>query len=397
MKILQVISYGYLAGGAEKSVLLLKQKLQERGHQVKVIASNHGQDELGQRFSDVEFTEIDRPDTPLAAKAVRHLWHRPAYQAIKTMVTDFEPDVVHFHTMGQLSPSALFAIGSVPGVLTVHGPEEYIKSIIEWGLPKHLFRNNTVSTTNLTALGKAYYLYFGLLQRSLYAYGFRRHLKAMIAPSQYMADVISKEHFDVPVHQIYNGIALPQHGPLPNERQLLYVGRLEYVKGVDVLLRAMLAVAKVLPKVHLHIVGDGAARSELESFVAQEQLRDHVTFCGWLDGHAVNDKYLQTTAVVIPSIWPENLPTVCMEALATGRLVVGSKTGGIPELVQDGITGRIVPPGDVDALAAAIIDLLSRPDLSAASNACASSAQRFAITSFVEKLEDEYRTVMENT
>lgn len=393
MKILQVISYGYLAGGAEKSVFLLQQKLQERGHEVKVVASSHGQDDPVQHFSDVTFAEIDAPTASFASKIVRHLWHQPAYQTIKTVVASFKPDVVHFHTMGQLSPSALFAIGNVPGVLTVHGPEEYVRGILQWGLPKQLFSGGKVATQNLTPLGKAYYLYFGFLQRPLYVRGFKKHLKAIIAPSQYMAGVLKKECLGVPICQVYNGITLPKQHPLPSSRQLLYVGRLEHVKGVDVLLRAMPTVVKVLPNVHLYIVGDGAARAELEAFVAQKQLQNNVTFYGWLEGQVVCDKYRQCTAVIIPSVWPENLPTVCMEALATGRLVIGSKTGGIPELVQDGATGSVVAPGDVGALAKAIIGTLSRSDLVAASDACAASAQQFAITPFVERLEDVYQTI----
>src|ERR1700738_2189710 len=183
MKILQVISYGYLAGGAEKSVLLLRQKLQQRGHKVIVVASDHGKG-TAQHFSDVVFAEIDNPATSLARKAAHHLWHAPARRTIKNVVTAFKPDVVHFHTMGQLSPAALFALGRVPGVLTVHGPEEYVSGIVEWGFPSHLF-NGSVSVPNLTALGKAYYFYFRFLQRPLYVHGFRKHLKAIIAPSKY--------------------------------------------------------------------------------------------------------------------------------------------------------------------------------------------------------------------
>jgi hypothetical protein len=67
MRILQVISYGYLAGGAEKSVLLLKEELGRRGHQVMVVSSDHNKSGSEQRFSDREFPEIDRPGTSLAA------------------------------------------------------------------------------------------------------------------------------------------------------------------------------------------------------------------------------------------------------------------------------------------------------------------------------------------
>jgi glycosyltransferase involved in cell wall biosynthesis len=392
MNILQVVSYGYLAGGAEKSVLLLRQKLQERGHKVMVLASNHNKD-AAPHFSDEAFSEIDKPATSLARKAAWHLWYPPAYRAIKKIIADFKPDVVHFHTMGQLSPAALFALGGVPAVLTVHGPEEFMSGIVEWGLPRQLFNGGT-DVAHLTPLGKAYYIYFRFLQRPLYATGFKKYVRAMIAPSKYMAGVLKKERFGVPIHHIYNGIALPKRRSLQNKHQLLYVGRLEYVKGVDVLLKAMPQVVKAVPSAHLYIVGDGAVRAELEASRRHNHLQNHVTFCGWLQGSAVSDRYRQSTVVVIPSMWPENLPTVCIEALAAGRLVVGSATGGIPELIQDGTTGRTVPAGDAGKLAAAIVSLL-QSDLGLASDACADSAQRFAIAPFVDKIERLYKTVVE--
>lgn len=397
MRILQVISYGYLAGGAEKSVLLLKEELRRRGHKVMVVSSDHNKNASEQRFSDREFSEIDSPGTPLAAKITKHLWYTPSYQAIKAAVTDFQPNVVHFHVMGQLSPSVLFALGKVPGVLTVHGPEEYVTSILEWGLPKHLFKTEQVAVSNLTALGRAYYMYFRHLQRPIYVRGFQRHVSAMIAPSKYMAGVLEKEAYGVPIRQIYNGITLPEHRPLLNKHRLLYVGRLEHVKGVDVLLRAMPEVVKRSPKVQLSIVGDGASRAELESFVSRHRLQKNVVFHGWLDPSEVNDQYRQATAVVIPSIWPENLPTVCIEALATGRPVIGTNSGGIPELIQDHTTGRIVTPGNADELAAAIIEILSHPDLPAMSRACTASMQNFKITTFARNLERFYRRLLDNT
>lgn len=396
MKILHVISYGYLAGGAEKSVHLLKNSLQDRGHKVAVVSSDHDKDSPEERFSDVEFSEIDGPHTSLIAKTIKHLWYPPSYRTIKAVVAGFQPDIVHFHVMGQLSPSALFAIGKVPGVLTVHGPEEYVTSILEWGFPKHLFKDDTVATTNLTMLGRGYYLYFRFLQRPLYVCGFRKHVRTLIAPSRYMADVLKNEHYGVPIRHIYNGIELPKQQPLKNERRLLYVGRLEYVKGVDVLLKAMPEVARQLPDVHLSIVGDGSVRPELETFVTRHQLQKHVTFHGWLGGNAVSAQYTQTTAVVIPSVWPENLPTVCIEALAVGRPVIGTDSGGIPELVQEGVTGRIVAPGSADELAAAIVGLLSQSDLAATGKACAASMESFKITTFVQNLERLYRQILEN-
>lgn len=396
MKILQIISYGYVAGGAEKSVLLLKQELGRRGHDVLVVSSNH-KNGNEPHFSDKEFPEIDSPSTSLIAKAIKHLWYPASYQTIRAAVSEFAPDIVHFHIMGQLSPSALFALGPVPAVLTVHGPEEYVSGILEWSLPEHLFRDNRVAVSNLTALGRGYDLYFRHLQRPLYTHGFRRHLRALIAPSKYMAKILEKEKFGVPIHHLYNGIPLPEPQPLQNRQRLLFVGRLEYVKGVDVLLEALRNVTARFPQAHLSIVGDGAARSELEAFVREHRLEKHVTFYGWLAPEAVNNEYAKSTAVVIPSIWPENLPTVCIEALAIGRPVIGTNGGGIPELIKDGVTGRIVPKGNAGELATAIIDLLSWSDFGATTRACVDSMQGFQITKFVQNLEQLYQRIVDNT
>lgn len=399
MKILQIISYGYLAGGAEKSVLLLKENLKRRGHEVKVIASDHNKNSPVQHFSDIEFPEIDKPGVSLVAKTFKHLWYGPSYRTIKAAMHDFKPDIVHFHIMGQLSPSALFAIGRTPGLLTVHGPEEYVTGILEWGLPKHLFKDKRVSLSNLTPLGTCYYLYFRYLQRPLYVYGLRKHLGGLIAPSQYMAKTLEKEKYRIPIHQMYNGINLPQHRPLHYGHRLLYVGRLEHVKGVDVLLKAMRSVGRQFPDVELSIVGDGVIRPELEAYVKRHRLQKQVIFRGWMDTKAVSEQYAQATVVVIPSIWPENLPTVCIEALAMGRPVIGTNSGGIPELIREGITGRIVAVGDDNELARAIIDTLSRSqsDLANVSTACAASMQTFKVTAFVRNLERLYWQILDNT
>ncbi|HEX6462484.1 MAG TPA: glycosyltransferase family 4 protein [Candidatus Saccharimonadales bacterium] len=391
MRILQVISYGYLAGGAEKSVLLLKEYLEKHGHQVRIVASSHRANPPQHHFADYEFEEIDTPNRPLLAKALDHLWYRPSHKALRQAIAEFTPDIVHFHTMGQLSPSAIFAIAGTPAILTVHGPEEYTRGLLEWSLPKQLFRAEHITKSQLSFLGKGYYFYFKFLQRPIYNLAFRRHITRLLAPSRYMANVLEKENYRVPIRQLYNGIELPPHQKIQNRHNLLYVGRLEHVKGVDVLLEALRIVAKQLPTVHLSIVGDGAIRPQLEQFVHKYQLSKHVTFCGWLKGKAVYKKYAESTAVVIPSIWPENLPTVCLEALATGRPVIGTKSGGIPELIDDGTTGRLVAKGSAAELASAIHDVLSWPHLAKVSKACRASMKSFSIEAFIQNITVLYQ------
>jgi glycosyltransferase involved in cell wall biosynthesis len=386
MKILQVISMGYACGGAEKSVLMLRDGLRARGHEVKIVSSDRDPDVP--HFSDYECRHI-QGKTPLGL--FRHVWSTSAYRVLKRAISEFKPDVVHFHTMGELSPSVLFACGDTPALLTVHGPEEYTASMLEWYLPPAVFKGD-ISKRHLTPQGWGYYLFFKYLQRPLYAFGFRR-LKMIISPSKYLASKLAEEHFKPPVSQLYNGIALPAKQPLPNTSNLLYVGRLEAVKGVDVLLRAMPEILKHQPTCRLRIVGEGPDRARLEALAAEYDITASVTFCGWLTGDALLAEYARAILLVIPSVWPENLPTVSIEALAVGRPIVGSRVGGIPEVIQDTVTGAIVQPGNSQALADAIAKLLTDPDLPRKAQAARDSAARFGLDAFIDRIERVYTDI----
>lgn len=398
MKILQVISIGHISGGAEKSVFLLKEGLENQGHEVKVIASDFHSDPSATTYSDIVFPALDSDARSMPLKLLYHLWYPAAYRSLKKTIREFNPDIVHFHTMGQLSPSSIFAVGSTPAVLTVHGPEEYTLNLIEWYLPRTIFKGGDIQLKNLTATGKLHYAYYRFLQRPLYKLAFRRHLKQLIAPSKYMASLLEKEKYGVPINQVYNGITLPASHPIKKKNELLYVGRLEHVKGVDVLVQAMTKVVATLPSAHLTVVGDGKVRQELEEYVDIHNLKKNVTFKGWVENAKVARYYRDTSVFVIPSIWPENLPTVCIEALATGRPVIGSRTGGIPELVNDNKTGRIVDPGGPDKLADAIVSTLKQNDLQKWSTQAAKSMKRFDIKTFIKNIEQVYKEVIdENT
>ncbi len=383
MKILQVISMGHICGGAEKSVVMLRDGLRAKGHEVKIMSSDRDAHLDVIRYNDYEFKHIAGP-----LRILSHLWNMSAYRTLKRAIYEFKPDVVHFHTMGELSPSVLFATQHLPAILTVHGPEKYTKTILEWGLPPSVFKGD-MNIKNLTLVGRFYYIFFKYFQRPLYTLGFRR-LRLMVSPSAYLAEQLEKEKFKVPIRHVYNGIELPSEQPLPTSYNLLYVGRLERVKGVEILLRAMAEIIKSVPTVHLRIVGDGPDKLNLEKLAKQLNISKTVTFCGWLKGDDVLAEYKNTRVLVIPSLWPENLPTVALEALAVGRPIIGSRVGGIPELVEDGVSGFVIEPGSIEDLAKAAGILLTDPDISQKAKAARISAMRFRLEKFIGNIEYIY-------
>jgi len=141
---------------------------------------------------------------------------------------------------------------------------------------------------------------------------------------------------------------------------IVFVGRLAAVKGAPVLLEAFRAVRAAHPQATLTLIGDGPLRADLEARAAALGLDDAVAFTGYLSQQAVADRLADADVFVLPS-FAEGVPVVLMEAMASGLPVVTTRIAGIPELVEHGVSGLLVPPGDVEALAAALTGLLADP------------------------------------
>jgi glycosyltransferase involved in cell wall biosynthesis len=136
------------------------------------------------------------------------------------------------------------------------------------------------------------------------------------------------------------------------------VGRLEDQKGVERLLDAAASVVERCPQVKIAIVGEGSLRPSLEESVERLGLVDHVTFTGWLS--SIGAVMAAIDVMAIPSRW-EAFGIVNLEAMAAETPIVGFAVEGIPEVVEDEVTGLLVPSGDIDALAEALVLLADDP------------------------------------
>lgn len=169
-----------------------------------------------------------------------------------------------------------------------------------------------------------------------------------LVPSAVVARITHK------VQVMPNGLDLPSEATPPSrERELLFVGRLVQRKGIEHLIRALPAI----PGARLTIVGEGADRPRLEALASGLP----VSFVGFKAQPELNEYYRRATLLVLPSLFGEGLPNAVLEAMACGRPVVITRIAGAVDIVQDGINGRLVEPGNPDALAAAIRSLLEAP------------------------------------
>ena len=163
---------------------------------------------------------------------------------------------------------------------------------------------------------------------------------------------------------IHNGANTEVFGraePWPRERPYLFaIGRLVPQKGFDLLLRAYRDAG---PAADLLLAGEGPDRAALEQLAAELGIADRVTFFGRADREQVPRLHGGAAYVVLPSRTDEGLPLVSIEAMAAGRALIATETGGIREAVTDGEDALLVPKGDVDALAAALARVDADPAL----------------------------------
>ncbi|MCA9879321.1 MAG: glycosyltransferase [Thermomicrobiales bacterium] len=137
------------------------------------------------------------------------------------------------------------------------------------------------------------------------------------------------------------------------------VGRLVPIKNLELLLEAASVARGRVPHVQVVFVGDGELRAALAARAAALGLADAVTFAGWRsDLPAV---YADLDATIISS-HNEGTPACLIEAMASGCPVIATRVGGVPDMIEAGITGQLTPPGDATALAAAIVNLVNEPD-----------------------------------
>ena len=310
-------------GGAGRSVVDLATALRRRGRPVHVACAAGGAGAAVLTGAGVPVTVL--LDQPTGRRGAG----RPE-QALRELVTELRPAVVHAHLYASAAAAAHAVRGSaVPLVITEHteGP----------------WRDRRARALS------------GLV-----------HLRAdrVLATSTAIRDQLVTDHGVAPDRievLLPAAAALPTAGgppAVPGRPAVGMVGRLVPDQGVDVLLRAAALVSTVVPQVAFLVVGDGPLRPELERRAAVLGLAGTVTFTGYRSDATRLVGGLDVLAV--PSR-AHGSPLVVCEAMAAGVPVVASRVGGLPDLVEDGGSGLLVRPGEPEDLARALVSLLLDP------------------------------------
>lgn len=290
--------------------------------------------------------------------------HSPeAVRNIGRLIDETRPDLVHCHNIyHQLTPSIIGAAKKrgVPVVLTLHDYKPVCPTYnrLQDGKPcsrcldgdfSHVVRNRCADGS----LGKSALLYAeAMVQRFMESY---ECVDAFIAPCRFMQGAIAHRIAQSRIELLYNGIDTSEvHGSGAEDNYVLFIGRLIQEKGVETLLKAN---ENSSAGWRLVVAGTGPLSDVLKAQYSPSK------FVGYLAGDALKEMIDRAAVVVVPSEWYENCPMSVLEAMAYGKPVVGSRIGGIPELVEDGKSGLLFDAGNVSELTAALDQLMSSADL----------------------------------
>jgi glycosyltransferase involved in cell wall biosynthesis len=196
-----------------------------------------------------------------------------------------------------------------------------------------------------------------------------------------------------PVEVVWNGVPVrPARPPLSDPPTIVFAGRLVREKGVDVLVRAFSTVVRELPEARLLLAGDGPERDRIRALI-DAGLSANVTVLGQTPHGELERISEKAWVQVVPSLFDEPFGIVATESMMRGTAVVASRSGGLAEIVGDGQTGLLVPPGDPAALAGALIELLSNRPLAEAMGREGREVvlKHFTEDRFVDEFEQLYR------
>jgi glycosyltransferase involved in cell wall biosynthesis len=389
-----------VSGGEERHVWNLARALASRDHQVTLLGFATDADSAGETMEDgvrlvrvrtaaarlpMLYSDPERPHAlPLPDPVVS--------RAIRRELETHRFDVVHAHNWIVNSALGPVARAGLPLVMTLHDYSHICatKRLMEYGKQRC---GGPGLKRCLSCAGDHYGTANGTVTvlANAWAAGRRaRGISRVAAVSSAVAQAVAlpgdgwlhnaRLTAQVIPNFIPDEIVLADIPAFAPDAPLLFVGDLSPDKGVQVLLDAYAALQDP-PKLVL------AGRS-----TEQWRFPPGAQWTGPLPHAEVVGLFRSARAVVVPSVWADPCPTVVLEAMAAGRPVVAAASGGIVDMVVDGRTGRLVPPGDVAALTDALADVLADPQRATAyGEAGRDRAREFTVSSVVERIEQMYR------
>lgn len=345
-----------VVGGGQASLQVLAEGLAKLGHQVTVVSIGaSAKEETVNGVHAVRLPIKNRywPFDGAAHSSVdKALWHaRDIYNAsmardLERILLEVQPDLLHSNVMAGWSV-AIWDVAAKHGVPVVHTLRDYYVVCLR----SERFKGGRHCTTTCTEC----------LPFKAFRSRASRDVTAVVGNSSYTLE----KHLELgafartPIREvIYNGFLppspLPARIPRGERLRLGFLGRLAVEKGIEFLLEAV----RTFPSRDVELVVAGSGDDNYERDLRQRFAAENVTFLGFTQPA---EFFPRIDALVVPSLWPEPLPRTAFEAYGFGVPIIGSDRGGIPETIEEGVTGFVFSPDDLTSFRALLEELMREP------------------------------------
>lgn len=333
MRILEwAMPYLPVRGGREVFIGRLSRALVDRGHCVSLVAPDVSELDLGAHADEAEPFEVTRIRLGGFFSERDALLPDGAVTSVADVIGDFRPDVIHAHNLG-------------PDLMLLRDAMRRAGVTIPITLTYHLRAQD-----------------FDPERRSMARYA-TGALHSVVTISEFTNGELARRNplLSDRLVMIRNGVELDATPADPECRQVFAMGRLSAEKGIATLLVAWSILVSTAPGWRLVVAGHGPEMPGLRRLAGHLAIADSVDFPGWLDQDAVAHGIRSSLLTVVPSVWDEPFGLAAAESHALGRAVLASNVGALPEIVDDGQTGFLLPPGDPLSLAGALRRLAGDP------------------------------------
>ncbi len=347
-------SYPPMVSGSALVIQRLAEGIADRGHSVLIITASDQRFAYTEDFFDLKILRLKSFRNPLRVGQSFVMWSK---DEIYRELIQFQPDILHTHDPLNIGVAALRAAQKVniPTVFTIHQ--------LPWFVTTYLPIQPRVKDS---------------LESSIWRYSkwFINQCSGLVTPSQMIADIVETHTGFVP-QVISNGVDLDLFSPklshpdeaqelcekyqlYPNKPILLYVGRIDPDKKVDLVIQAAALVMKEVDA-QLFIVGDGKQRDELIQLSQSLGIHQKCFFPGFISKQGDLPGIYRLGAVFVTASEIEIQSSVVLEAASSGLPVVTVQASSMSELVIDGKSGYLIQPGDIIELARRLISLTKDP------------------------------------
>lgn len=383
-------------GGREVHIEDLTKGLTKRGHEVTILTTKNPKLLNHEKKNGVDIFYYPKSNPRLYTT----IFFKDFVDFFEVINKTKKFDIIHDQNSLLGHSYIFYSKNNLPAVITFHGT--YYD---ELNSRFNVIRSNVASVTKIKSFLSIFKILFGLVQLLIII----KKFDGFIATSNEEVGKIKKYHLipDDKIYKVYNGVdtgefkpafgsAVRQKFGLNREKVILTVSKIEEQKGIQNMILALPEIVKEMKDVKLMVVGSGSYMKHLETLVKKLNVSNYIIFTGTVPIERLPDYFNACDLFVNPTIRQNGYDLTILEAMACEKPVVVSNIGSVPTVIEDGVGGLLVPPGDIKKLAEAVIKVLSDKELAERLGKAARKkvVEKFSVESMVEGTIKVYEEVI---